>query len=459
MQNVILVVAGIIIGGIAGWLIGVYRARVESFNKITEAERRGSEAETRLAVIQSQLQQAIQEQNQLRQKLEQEQANRITAETTLKETQLRLAEQQKFLDEAKEKLSETFKALAGDTLNTTHTTFLNMSREGLEKILLEASSELAKRHDEIKTVVTPLAEALKQYKEHISNIEKKRIEAYSSLEMYLKTLTQTQQQLQKETSQLVNALRSSSQVRGKWGEVTLRRLVEMAGMNQYSDFSIQQTIKTEEGKSLRPDLIVRLPSNRIIVVDAKVSLEAYLNAISCDDEDSRKKLFKEHVQNIKNQINTLGNKAYWKSFQQTPEFVVMFIPADSFLNVALEFEPQLLEEAFSHRVILATPSILMALLLTVAYGWRQEQIAQNTEQLYALGKELYGRFQTFYDNFRKIGKGLESAVEAFNSTVSGLETRLLPSARRFVELGISKGTEIPPMEQINVQPQKIRENE
>lgn len=458
MQSLILIIAGVIIGGIIGWLLGAHRARTETINKITESERRASEAEARLAVIQSQLQQTVQEETQLRNRLELEQAQRITIETTLKETQARLTEQQRFLEEAKDRLSETFKALAGDTLNTTHTTFLNMSKQVLENILTEARGELAKREDAIKILVTPLAESLKQYEEHIGNIEKKRIEAYSSLETYLKTLSQTQQQLQKETTQLVNALRSSAQVRGRWGELTLRRLVEMAGMNQYSDFTLQATVDSEDGR-LRPDLVVKLPSNRLVVVDAKVSLDAYLNALASDDESKRKELLAQHAKHIRDQLKRLADKAYWQQFQQAPEFVVMFIPADSFLNSALEFDPSLLEDGLSRRVILATPSSLMALLLTVAYGWRQEQLARNAEQISELGKTLYERIKiVFFEHFAKVGEELEKAVKAFNSAVSSFETRLLPSARRFTELGVSKETELPPIKQIDVQSKKLHED-
>jgi DNA recombination protein RmuC len=257
--------------------------------------------------------------------------------------------------------------------------------------------------------------------------------------------------LQKETGHLVTALRTP-QVRGRWGEMTLRRVVELAGLSEHCDFAEQVTVSGEQGRR-RPDLIVHLPSDRDIVVDAKVSLDAYLNATSAESEEQREKLLIKHAQQVRTHMNDLGAKAYWDSFPRTPEFVVMFIPGESFFAEAAHHDISLIEDGLQMKVVPATPTTLIALLRAVAYGWRQEQIAKSALEISELGKQLYERMRIVAEHLNDVGGHLQKANVAFNKAVRSLETRVLPSARRFKDLGVATGEEIPILDQVETTPQ------
>jgi DNA recombination protein RmuC len=338
-----------------------------------------------------------------------------------------------FVEEARQKLSDTFKSLASDTLQNNNKSFLELAERELKIFHEAAKGDLEKRQTAITELVNPMKESLGKVDSKLQEIEKARLEAYTGLTEQVRSMRETQDMLRSETSNLVQALRRP-QVRGRWGEIQLRRVVEMAGMLQHCDFIEQQSVDTEEGR-LRPDMVVRLPGDRTIVVDAKTPLDAYLSAIEAPDEETRNNKLKDHARQIRNHVQMLGRKSYFEQFEHSPEFVVLFIPGEIFYTAALQQDPELIEAGVGERVLITSPTSLIALLRAVHYGWRQEKLAENAKQISDLGRELYDRLAKMAEHFSKVGRELEQAVKAYNQAVGSLETKVLPGARKFKELG------------------------
>ena len=444
--------------GIAGLAIGAIIAWLKAQNRTSKAEGKVSAMEATLNELRTQSdkrsQKAAEDFERLRMDLSGEREARVRAETQVKETIERLEEEKKLLAEAKERLTDAFKALAGDTLDKTTSAFLKLAKETFDKVLIEAKGDLGQRQEAIQGLVKPLSESLKQFEEHVRGLEKGRQEAYAGLTEQVKTLSKTQQQLQKETGNLVTALRTPKVV-GSWGQMALERVVELSGMSEHCDFTKEVSVTTETGR-LRPDMVVHLPGERQIVIDAKATFHAYQEAVAAESEDDRKEFLTKHATQIRAHMTGLANKNYWQQFETTPEFVVMFIPGESFFAAAVDLDRRLLEDAMEKGVILATPTTLLALLRAVAYGWRQEQIAKNALKISELGKQLYERMKTLADHITDIGKGLEKANSAYNSAVGSMETRVLPAARRFKDLGVTHGgTEVPIIQPIETTPRAL----
>lgn len=346
-----------------------------------------------------------------------------------------------------EELAEKFKALSRDALKDNNQEFLNLARATLEKFQVSAKGELDQRQQAIDQLVKPLKDSLEKVDGKIGELEKVRAGAYAELREQVRALATSQLQLQSETGNLVKALRTPH-IRGRWGEIQLRRVVELAGMLQYCDFTEQETVATEDGR-IRPDVIVRLPGNRTIVVDAKVPFEAFYESISATDDALRIERLKEHARLVRTHIGALSRKSYWETVQPTPEFVLLFLPGENFYSAALEQDPKLIEDGINQRVIIATPTTLIALLKAISYGWQQEQRAANADEVGKLGKELYDRMRTFVNYFADIGRNLDRALESYNKGVGSLEARVLVTARKFKERGAIAGEEIETIEPVD----------
>jgi DNA recombination protein RmuC len=337
-----------------------------------------------------------------------------------------------------ERLLEQFRALSSRALDENSKTFLRLADERFKASQTTATGELEQRKQAMEHLVSPIKESLGKVSDQLSAVEKERLRSHAELRQQLETMGKSSEQLRTETASLVNALRAP-QVRGRWGEIQLRNIVESSGMVEHCDFVEQSHIATADG-ALRPDLVVRLAGGKQIVVDSKVSFNGYLEAMEARDDTLRAARLVAHARHLKKHIDDLASKKYWEHFEPTPEFVVMFVPAEVFLNSALEQDPTLLEHAFGCNVVIATPATLVALLRTVAYTWRQEALAKNAQDVLTLGRELHGRLSTMGTHLNKLGRQLNTTVRTYNDTVSSMESRVLVTARKMVDLKVSDAT-------------------
>jgi DNA recombination protein RmuC len=493
MNAILLVLLGVLLGAAIGWLLAGSRTRAELVKAQVDAEGRVKAAEgtlqevrARLSTLQatldgreremSGLQQKLREESeqkvraqtelesariaaedsrQLRERLKAEGELRVAAETNLRESQANLEEQKKILDEARKSLLEAFQALSAEALKSNNQAFITLARSQFETLQAQAKGDLETRQKAIDGLVTPLKESLGRYELQILEMEKTRQKAYGTLDEQLRTLAQANQRLEEETKNLRSALSAPLKARGRWGELTLRRVVELAGMSEHCDFTEQESINTESGRQ-RPDMIVKLPGNRRIAVDAKVPLQAFLDAVDTEKtEKERAEALATHGGLVRGHMNQLAERKYWEQVGPELELVVLFLPGESFFSAALEQDRQLIDDGMQKKVVLATPTTLIALLRSAAYLWQQEKITQNAKEISDLGKEVYERLKTFLGHFQTVGTSMERAVESYNKAVGSMESRVLVSARKFKELGAAAGDEIPELDPVDEAPRSL----
>jgi DNA recombination protein RmuC len=357
------------------------------------------------------------------------------------------------LNQARQQLADTFSALSARALKHNTDEFLKLAQENLKQFQVKAQGDLEQREKAIEHLVKPIKDALEKTENQVRVIEKERKEAYGALHKHLEHMAQSQQALQHETRHLVQALRRP-EVRGQWGELTLKRLAELAGMVEHCDFFEQEHVRSADG-SARPDMIVRMPDRRDIIVDAKTPLDAYLRALESTDDTVQQQELQTHARHVRERVRELASKGYWSQFKNAPDFVVLFIPGDQFLAAALERDHELMESALRQKVILATPTSFVALLRAIAYGWRQEQLAENAEIIRQVGEDLFARLVTFSDHLAKLGRSLESSVKNYNNAVGSFDSRVVPGARKFTELGVHSEKALQSPEQVEHAPKTV----
>jgi DNA recombination protein RmuC len=493
MNSIMFISLGVVLGVVIGWLLAAGRSRselvksqVDSEGRVKAAEGTLLEVRARLSTLQATLdgrerelgglQQklreesevkvkaqtelenariAAQDSNQLRERLKSEGELRVAAETKLRESQANLEEQKKILDDARKTLLEAFQALSAEALKSNNQAFITLARSQFETLQAQAKGDLETRQKAIDGLVSPLKDSLGRYEQQILEMEKTRQKAYGTLDEQLRTLAQANQRLEDETKNLRSALSAPLKARGRWGELTLRRVVELAGMSEHCDFTEQESVATESGRQ-RPDMIVNLPGNRRIAVDAKVPLQAFMDAVNTEKtEKERADALETHGGLVRGHMNQLAERKYWEQVGPELELVVLFLPGESFFSAALEQDRQLIDDGMQKKVVLATPTTLIALLRSAAYLWQQEKITQNAKQISELGRDLYERLKTFLGHFQALGTSMERAVESYNKAVGSMESRVLVSARKFKELGAAAGEEIAELEPVDEVPRGL----
>jgi len=375
-------------------------------------------------------------------------------ETLLESQHESMQEKARTLADLRRHFEITFRSLAGDALRANSSEFLKLAEVNFRNLHSKADGALEQREKAVESMVRPIREALEKTDEQIRKMEKERQQAFGSLNQHLRFMAEAQEQLRGETRNLVKALRRP-EVRGQWGELTLKRLAELAGMVEHCDFEQQQSVESGQGKQ-RPDMVVRMPGEREIIVDAKAPMDAYLSAVEATDEAERKRELQRHSRNLRDRVRDLAGKGYWKNRSESLDFVVLFVPGDQFLSAALEQDPRLLEEALVDKVVLATPSSLVALLRAIAYGWRQEALAKNAEHIRTIGEELYERMSVFAGHLDRVGSSLDRSVESYNKAVGSFDSRVLPGVRKFSEMGIQAKKEVPELQPVERLPRAVQ---
>ena len=368
------------------------------------------------------------------------------------EAELKAADDKlKLLEEARDSLKDSFKALSADALSKNNESFIKLAEENLKKHQQSAKDDLEKRQQAITKTVEPVSQTLKAFSDRVNKIEERRIESEGGIKKELQKLSEMHLRLDQSTSSLVQALRAP-QVRGQWGEMHLRRTVEMAGMINYCDFEEQSSVETEEGQRQRPDMLIRLPNERRVVVDSKVPIAAYLDALETDSVEIQSERMQAHARHLRTHIKDLSTKAYWSQFENAPEFVVLFVPNEAIFSAALEEDPSLIELGVENKVILATPTTLIALLKAVAYGWQQEAITREAKEIASLGKEIYDRLSVVIGHFVKLGKSIDQSVGNYNKAMNSVDSRLMVTARKFESLESASSEQLPDINQIEKRP-------
>ena len=448
---------GLVAGGITLWLLGrgaLLRVRAEAARDLATLHERAAMLDAQAVELRAIRTTGEQRAADLQHEVQRLAAREAELAATLQAEREAAQEKLALLDHARTALADTFKAHSADALRNNNQSFLELAGAALAKFHEQAKGDLSQRQQAIDEIVKPVRETLEKFDRRVGEIELSRIDAYSRLTEQVLSLRTSQEQLQKETITLAKAL-GSPQSRGRWGELTLRRVVELAGMQKYCDFDEQVNLPGEEGR-LRPDLVVRLPGGRCVAVDAKAPLIAYVEAVNAADEAARRVKMSENAVRIREHIKALSAKSYWERLNPAPEFVVLFLPGESFYSAALEADPTLIEAGVEQRVVLATPTTLIALLKAVSFGWRQEALAENAQHISELGRELYKRLADMTGHFEDLGQRLGKATESYNKAMGSLESRVLVSARRFEELQAAPtDQEIPVLAPVETQPRRM----
>ena len=447
-------VVAAVAAAVVAWWVAAGRVRLALRDDMASLQSEVATCRGTIAELRTQLDARQGELVELRTTLDAERRQCVEAQTRQEEWAKKFQEQRQLLTDAEQRLKETFEALSARALRTNAEQFLSTAKKSLDNVVTDTQGRLGKHQEAIQGLVKPLAEALNRLDAQNRQIEQVRQKAYGSLEEQVRSLTATNLQLQQETGKLVTSLRDP-RVRGRWGEIALRRAAELAGMSEHCDFQEQSQIPGDGDGRLRPDMIVHLPGKRCVVVDAKAVLAAYLDAVAATDEVERDACLKRHAEQVRSRVRELSSKSYWDRLDSTPEFVVLFLPGESFFSAAVEADRDLIEQALDSRVVLASPTTLIALLRAVAFGWRQERVAENAAQISRLGRDLYERVRTLAEHFNRVGTCLTSATRAYNQAVGSMESRFLPAARRFKELGAGAGSEIAELGSVELTPRAL----